>query len=91
MAAYTPIEKITTCEILPNGKYIVLALHNHPNLVTLKLRQPAAAAASPAGDAAAASQSTGESPAPAAAETDEEEEAVVCYGRAENEGKVAQL
>lgn len=35
---HTPPKKITTCEILPRGKYIVLALENQPNLVTLELK-----------------------------------------------------
>lgn len=38
IAVYTPPKKITTCEILPMGKYIVLALENEPNLVTLELK-----------------------------------------------------
>lgn len=37
LAVHTPTEKITTCEILPQGKFVVLALDNRPNLVTLKL------------------------------------------------------
>lgn len=35
---HTPPKKITTCEILPFGKYVVLALENEPNLVTLELK-----------------------------------------------------
>lgn len=38
LAAHTPPKKITTCEILPQGKYITLALVNEPNLVTLELK-----------------------------------------------------
>ncbi|XP_031618907.1 uncharacterized protein LOC116338021 [Contarinia nasturtii] len=38
IAVHTPPKKITTCEILPLGKYIVLALENEPNLVTLELK-----------------------------------------------------
>lgn len=38
IAVHTPSKKITTCEILPLGKYIVLALENEPNLVTLELK-----------------------------------------------------
>lgn len=38
IAVHTPPKKITTCEILPMGKYIVLALENEPNLVTLELK-----------------------------------------------------
>ncbi|XP_055372101.1 uncharacterized protein LOC129606063 [Condylostylus longicornis] len=38
LAVYTPPAKISTCEILPNGKYIILALQNHINLMTLTLR-----------------------------------------------------
>lgn len=34
---HTPTQKVTTCEILPQGKFIVLALDRHPNLVTLRL------------------------------------------------------
>lgn len=72
---YTPIEKITTCEILPNGRYVVLALHNHPNLVTLKLHQPGGDSQSDDDDDDAV-----ESP----------DEPIV-YGKPENEGKVVQL
>lgn len=35
---HTPAKKIATCEILAMGKYIVLALENEPNLVTLELK-----------------------------------------------------
>lgn len=38
LAVHTPPKKITTCEILPKGKYITLALVNEPNLVTLELK-----------------------------------------------------
>uniref|UniRef100_A0A0K8TLW2 Putative wd40 domain protein n=1 Tax=Tabanus bromius TaxID=304241 RepID=A0A0K8TLW2_TABBR len=38
LAVYTPPAKISTCEILVNGKYVVLALENHSNLITLALR-----------------------------------------------------
>lgn len=38
IAVHTPPKKITTCEILPTGKYITLALENEPNLVTLELK-----------------------------------------------------
>lgn len=38
IAVHTPSKTITTCEILPLGKYIVLALENEPNLVTLELK-----------------------------------------------------
>lgn len=38
LAVYTPPAKITTCEILPSGKYVVLALENSNNLITLKLK-----------------------------------------------------
>lgn len=38
LAVYTPPEKITTCEILSGGRYVVLALENSSNLITLKLR-----------------------------------------------------
>lgn len=40
LAVHTPTQKVTTCEILPHGKFIVLALDNHPNLVTLRLHGP---------------------------------------------------
>lgn len=77
MAVYTPLEKITTCEILPNGRYIVLALHNHPNLVTLKLHRAAAAGAGNNNDDAA--------------EAEDCATGTMCYGQPENEGKVSQL
>lgn len=38
IAVHTPPKSISTCEILPMGKYIVLALENEPNLVTLELK-----------------------------------------------------
>lgn len=38
IAVHTPPKRITTCEILPNGRYTVLALENEPNLVTLELK-----------------------------------------------------
>lgn len=38
LAVHTPPKRITTCEILPKGKYITLALVNEPNLVTLELK-----------------------------------------------------
>lgn len=38
IAVHTPSKRITTCEILPCGKYVVLALENEPNLVTLELK-----------------------------------------------------
>ncbi|XP_058058731.1 uncharacterized protein LOC131209639 [Anopheles bellator] len=38
LAVYTPEERITTCEILSAGSYLALALENHHNLITLKLR-----------------------------------------------------
>lgn len=38
IAVHTPPKKITTCEILPNGKYIILGIENEPNLVTLELK-----------------------------------------------------
>lgn len=37
MVVHTSTEKITTCEILPQGKFVVIALDNRPNLVTLKI------------------------------------------------------
>lgn len=85
MAVYTPTEKITTCEILPNGRYIVLALHNHPHLVTLKLHRASSTSAT-GGPVANDGDDDGDE-----AEEEEEAEEVICYGRAENEGKVSQL
>lgn len=38
LAVHTSSVKITTCEILPDGKFIILALRNQPNLVTLRLK-----------------------------------------------------
>lgn len=38
IAVHTPSNKVTACEILPNGKYVVLALGRQPNLVTLELK-----------------------------------------------------
>lgn len=35
---YTAPVKVTTSEILPGGKFIILALQNQPNLVTLRLK-----------------------------------------------------
>lgn len=66
LAVHTPTETISTCEILPNGNYVVLALNNHPNLVTLRLHQPDRTA-------------------------DDDPTTDVCYGQAENDGKVFQL
>lgn len=37
LTVYTPSEKVTAGEILTGGKYVVLALENSRNLVTLKL------------------------------------------------------
>lgn len=38
LAVHTSPVMVTTCEILPDGKFIVLALENQPNLVTLRLK-----------------------------------------------------
>ncbi|XP_053675438.1 uncharacterized protein LOC128725698 [Anopheles nili] len=38
LAVYTPEERITTCEILSGGTFLALALENHSNLITLKMR-----------------------------------------------------
>lgn len=38
IAVHTPTDKVTACEILPNGKFVVLALGRQPNLVTLELK-----------------------------------------------------
>lgn len=37
LAVYTPEDKITCCEILKEGNFVVLGLKNHPNLTILKL------------------------------------------------------
>lgn len=48
IAVHTPADKVTACEILPNGKYVVLALGRAPNLVTLELKNtPATIAVDP--------------------------------------------
>ncbi|KAJ6649686.1 putative WD repeat-containing protein, partial [Pseudolycoriella hygida] len=38
LAVHTSPVVVTTCEILPDGKFIILALQNQPNLVTLRLK-----------------------------------------------------
>lgn len=38
LAVYTPPERITTCEILSEGRFIVLALENRNHLLTLELK-----------------------------------------------------
>lgn len=38
MAVYTPPAKITTCEIMSEGRFIVLALENRNHLLTLELK-----------------------------------------------------
>lgn len=38
MAVYTPPAKITTCEIMAEGRFIVLALENRNHLLTLELK-----------------------------------------------------
>lgn len=38
LAVYTPNKQITACELVSNGKFIVLGLKNNSKLVTLKLR-----------------------------------------------------
>lgn len=38
IAVHTPPKRVTTCEILPTGKYITVALENQSNLVTLELK-----------------------------------------------------
>lgn len=43
IAVHTSSKKISTCEILPNGEYVVLALENEPNLVILELKNSIAA------------------------------------------------
>ena len=39
LAVYTPPARITTCEILAEGRFIVLALENRNHLLTLELKQ----------------------------------------------------
>jgi WD40 repeat protein len=43
LAVYTPNEKISACEILKGGLYIALALENRKHIVTLTLKNCAAA------------------------------------------------
>lgn len=38
LAVHTSQVMVTTMEILPDGKFIILALQNQPNLVTLRLK-----------------------------------------------------
>ncbi|CAO1400178.1 unnamed protein product [Diamesa hyperborea] len=38
LAVYTPTKKITACELVSNGKYVVLGLKNIAKLVTLQLK-----------------------------------------------------
>lgn len=38
LAVYTPTKKITACELVSNGKYVVLGLKNTAKLVTLQLK-----------------------------------------------------
>lgn len=38
MAVYTPTEQITACELTSSGKYVILALKNQLDLVTLELK-----------------------------------------------------
>jgi hypothetical protein len=38
LAVYTPSKKISACELISSGKYVVLGLKDNPNLVTLKLK-----------------------------------------------------
>uniref|UniRef100_A0A6B2E7D3 Putative angio-associated migratory cell protein n=1 Tax=Phlebotomus kandelakii TaxID=1109342 RepID=A0A6B2E7D3_9DIPT len=39
LAVFTPSHKISTCEILSEGKYVVIALENQEDLVTLSLKK----------------------------------------------------
>lgn len=41
---YTPPAKITTCEIMAEGRFIILALENRNHLLTLELKALNAAA-----------------------------------------------
>lgn len=38
LAVYTPTEQITACELTATGKYVILALKNTLDLVTLELK-----------------------------------------------------
>lgn len=76
IAVHTPPKKITTCEILPLGKYIVLALENEPNLVTLELKN------------CKINQISNNTVAASAAADDDDD---IIYGDAEFNGKTFQL
>ncbi|XP_055680807.1 uncharacterized protein LOC129788618 [Lutzomyia longipalpis] len=39
LAVFTPTHKISTCEILAEGKYVVIALENQEDLITLSLKK----------------------------------------------------
>ncbi|XP_059617565.1 uncharacterized protein LOC132262332 [Phlebotomus argentipes] len=39
LAVFTPSQKISTCEILSDGKYVVIALENQEDLITLSLKK----------------------------------------------------
>uniref|UniRef100_A0A1B0GMQ4 ORC1/DEAH AAA+ ATPase domain-containing protein n=1 Tax=Phlebotomus papatasi TaxID=29031 RepID=A0A1B0GMQ4_PHLPP len=39
LAVFTPSHKISTCEILSDGKYVVIALENQEDLITLSLKK----------------------------------------------------
>ncbi|GAB0099340.1 uncharacterized protein DMENIID0001_151960 [Sergentomyia squamirostris] len=39
LAVFTPSQKISTCEILSDGKYVVIALENQDDLITLSLKK----------------------------------------------------
>uniref|UniRef100_A0A1L8DNB6 Putative wd40 domain protein n=1 Tax=Nyssomyia neivai TaxID=330878 RepID=A0A1L8DNB6_9DIPT len=39
LAVFTPSHKISTCEILSEGKYVVIALENQEDLITLSLKK----------------------------------------------------
>lgn len=40
VAVYTPNTNITACELTSYGRYIILALEDHEELVTLQLKGP---------------------------------------------------
>lgn len=78
IAVHTSAKKISTCEILPNGEYVVLALENEPNLVTLELKNSGQVVSAATASAAASESGTNRDDASA-------------YGDDENHGKTFQL
>lgn len=51
VAVYTPKENVTACEILSKGRYIVLALDGHKELMTLQLTGPSDSSSNVVADA----------------------------------------